>query len=72
MTRDYLDIVTAIANENIDQKKYLMRIHDQCYIRRCISLEKVGSAKILWVIIDENLTWKTHIHAILKTKTRNI
>ena len=35
-------------------------------------LNKVSSTKCLYVIIDENLTWKNHIDAISKTISRNI
>ena len=37
-----------------------------------VSLNRVSSTKCLGVIIDENLTWKNHIHAISKTISRNI
>ena len=35
-------------------------------------LERVNTTKFLGIIIDENLTWKSHIDAISKTISRNI
>ena len=35
-------------------------------------LERVNTKKFLGIIIDENLTWKSHIDAISKTISRNI
>ena len=35
-------------------------------------LDKVTKTKFLGLIIDENLTWKNHIHGITKTISRNI
>ena len=36
------------------------------------SLERVDYTKFLGVLIDENLTWKTHINCVSKTLSRNI
>ncbi len=36
-----------------------------------VLLNRVSSTKFLGVIIDENLTWKNHLHAISKTISRN-
>lgn len=36
------------------------------------SLERVEFTKFLGVLIDENLTWKTHINCVSKTLSRNI
>ena len=36
------------------------------------NLQKVSSTNFLGVIIDENLTWKSHIDGILKTIARNV
>ena len=36
------------------------------------TLQKVSSAKFLGVIIDETLTWKSHIDGISKPIARNI
>ena len=37
-----------------------------------VPLEIVNTTKFLGIIIDENLTWKSHIDAISKTISRNI
>ena len=37
-----------------------------------VPLERVNTTKFLAIIIDENLTWKSHIDAISKTISRNI
>ena len=41
------------------------------YLDGC-QLKRVSNAKFLGLVLDENLTWKSHIHSICNTCSRNI
>ena len=73
-TRKFIDINqnTNVLNESestnsrdLEKEKLNIKLDG-------VSLNRVSSTKFLGVIIDENLTWKSHIDAISKTITRNI